>query len=456
MKLTDQQQAFVDAALDDKAGHLCLRARAGTGKTSTILAAVHAILGDGFSPHEINVCAFNKAVQVEIANKLKANDLDWRQASAVTTHSMGFSLVRKAYPGVALDNSKVRKLIFAESGPEFRRVNAIAELVHLAKLEGFGCFEDVEIGDTENWYGMAEHYGVDDDDIDNIVTAAQYIYEKSLEQTNVIDFDDMVLLPLLHDLPATYRKDLVFLDEAQDTSRARRELVKKFLKPKGRMIIVGDDRQAIMGFAGASANALDELVTDMGATVLPLTTTWRCPKSVVALAQEFVPDIEAAEHAADGTIEHRRDFPDELRPTDAILCRNTAPLVKQAYALIRDGVACKVEGRDIGTGLLKALDKWKDVTLIGPFLDRLDRWEASAVASAEARDDGGRVGEIRDRAETLRVVCCAVSERGHKDLASVRDFVGGLFADDVKSKNMLTLATMHRSKGREWRRGVPA
>ena len=50
-----------------------------------------------------------------------------------------------------------------------------------------------------------------------------------------------------------------------------------------------------MGFAGASANALDELIDELQAEVLPLTMTWRCPKAVVRLAQRIVPDIEAAD-----------------------------------------------------------------------------------------------------------------------------------------------------------------
>jgi superfamily I DNA/RNA helicase len=300
---------------------------------------------------------------------------------------------------------------------------------------------------------MIEHYGLPEDALE-LVAAARHFYRMSAARTETIDFDDMVLLPLLLDLPIAYRKDIVFLDEAQDTSRARRALVKMFLKPHGRLMIVGDDRQAIMGFAGASANALDELVEEMDATVLPLTTTWRCPKKVVALAQELVPDIEAAEHAAQGVVSTVSGFPpaDEMRPTDAILCRNTAPLVKRAYALIRDGVACKVEGRDIGAGLIKMLGKWKEITTITPYLDRLAQWKEHEVRRALANGADERIPEICDRADTLRVVCDAVSENHKEELSDVRDFVAGLFADDVKGMGMTTLATMHRSKGREWQR----
>jgi superfamily I DNA/RNA helicase len=453
MNLTLQQQAFIDAVRANKS-HLCLRARAGTGKTSTILAATGVVVRERPAV-EVAICAFNKAVQLEITDKLVKQDLDWRSAAAVTTHSMGFGLLRNLNKDIKFDNGKVKDLILAEDDPFFRRnFTTIAELVHLAKLEGFGAFEDRDVDDTEAWQDMADHFGVSDGPMDNAIKAAQHIYRKSLVRIDICDFDDMVLLPLVRALTARYRKDYVFLDEAQDTSRARRALVKKFLKPNGKLVIVGDDRQAIYGFAGASPDALDELVQEMSAEVLPLTMTWRCPRSVVELAQEFVPDIEAADTAQEGTISHTSALPEGLRPTDSILCRNTAPLVAQAYRLIREGVACKVEGRDIGAGLVKMVDRWKHISKISPFLDQLNQWEHYERERAIAKGDSQRLADVEDRCETMRVVCDAVAARGGTTLDYVKKFITELFADNVKGMGMLTLATMHRAKGREWQRVI--
>jgi len=461
MKLTNQQVAFVDAVVKGS-GHKCLRARAGTGKTSTILEAAVAYI-DAHPTHEVAICAFGKAIQVEIEGKLKKRNIDWKQCQAVTTHSLGFGLVRFAFKGVKVDNYKVRDLLRAENAPVFDKFfGAIGDLVHLAKLEGFGFFDDVQIRDTHAWYEMAAHYGVNGfdntSDMDKVIEAAQTIYEKSLDKTDIVDFDDMVLFPLVHNLVVRFGKDLIFLDEAQDTSRARRALVKKFLKPNGRLMVVGDDRQAIMGFAGASANALDELIDEMDAEVLPLTMTWRCPKAVVKLAQRYVPDIQAADGAVDGTVTQATELPAELRPTDSILCRNTAPLVEQAYALIRRGVACKVEGREIGNGLLRLVDRWKTVSTVPAFLDKLEDWQARETQKAIAKGKEDKVGEIADRCDTLRVICTAVQDKvskqrsGAASLDDVRVFVNELFADDVTKAGLLTLCTYHRSKGREWQR----
>jgi superfamily I DNA/RNA helicase len=138
--------------------------------------------------------------------------------------------------------------------------------------------------------------------MEDIVEVCQQVYRQSLAQTDVIDFDDMILFPLIKNLRVKFGKDVIFLDEAQDLSRARQALARKFLKPSGRLVIVGDDRQAIYGFSGADAAALDNLVQSMNATVLPLSITWRCPKAVVSLAQTIVPDIEAAPTAPEGVV----------------------------------------------------------------------------------------------------------------------------------------------------------
>lgn len=455
MNLTTQQADFIDTLLTTT-GHLCLRARAGTGKTTTILEAVDRYAVK-FPAHEVLVCCFGKAIQREIEGKLKARGhTDWRKVSASTSHSMGWGLVRFVFKS-KIDDNKVRDLIRAQNAPIYNSyAGQIGDLVAYAKLEGFGFFDDVQIGDVGAWYRMAEHFGInafdDTSDMDKVVEAAQVIYRLSLEQTDVVDFSDMVLFPLVKNLRVKFGKDLIFIDEAQDTSRARRALVKKFLKPRGRLIVVGDDRQAIMGFAGASADALDELIHELKATVLPLNVTWRCPKAVVAYAQRLVPDISAADDAPEGEVQHLEALPEELVATDAILCRNTAPLVMTAYSLIRRGIACKVEGRDIGTGLLRILDRWKQLKTITAFLDRLDDYRHRECQKAVAKGKDSRVQEINDRCDTLVTICDAVKAKGSSTLNDVRTFIDGLFSDDVTAQGLLTLCTYHRSKGREWLR----
>lgn len=472
MNPTAQQAAFL-TALTDTRDHLALVARAGCGKTSTILLGVNAFrqqIGG-----EVLVCAFNNSIAKEVKEKLqRAGHTDFRAVGAQTVHSMGWGLVRFAFRlgNDAIQGNKVRDLVDEWSAEadekgrfdtvEFLRAYraTICELVSKAKGEAFGCGHGFpEIGSIEAWAQLAAHHDVDglDDpeETQKVYEASQYIYRKSLARRDVLDYDDMILFPLAFRMVVKFQKDLVIVDEAQDLSRARWALIRKFVKPHGRVVAVGDDRQAIYGFAGADADSLPNIIRELGATVLPLSQTFRCPKAVVAEAQRLVPDIEAAGHYL-GTVE--RCAPEDLDAlvaslgaTDAVLCRNTAPLITLAYQLIRAGKPCKVEGRAIGQGLIAMVRKWK-VTTIAQFLGRLKQWEEREIQKAQAAGNDAKVEEIEDKAMTLREIAKACQEKGQQSIEAMVAFIDGLFADEPKG--MTVLATYHRSKGREWPRVI--
>jgi superfamily I DNA/RNA helicase len=134
-----------------------------------------------------------------------------------------------------------------------------------------------------------------------------------------------------------------------------------------------------------------------------------------------------------------------LRQSDAILCRNTAPLVSLAYTLIRRDIPCHVEGRDIGAGLLVLVNKWK-LTRVDAFLERLERWEIAQRERMKAKNNEVAAESIADKAETLRVMC-----EGCATLEEVRTRIKRLFQDTENGHTKtLTLSTVHKSKGREW------
>ena len=430
MARTVQKENFISAVLkaarNGGGKNFCLQARAGTGKTSAVVDLVDDYTAE-FKSHEVTVCAYNKAAADELKVRLEKLGVDWKKLNAATVHSLGFGLVRFAFKGVAVKQFKVRDLIEAQNAPVYREfTGAIEQLVGLAKIEGFGFFPDCNVGDASAWYKIADHYDVngfdDTSSMDAVVQAAQHIYTLSLEQTDVIDFDDMILFPLVKKLRVRFQKDLLIVDEAQDTGRARQALLRKFVKPTGIMLVVGDDRQGIYAFAGAQADALDQLIEGLGAQVFPLTVCWRCPKAVIREAQKLVPDIEWAPDAAEGSVSAAEQMPDKMEATDAILCRNTAPLIVQAYALLRKGIACRVEGREIGTGLVKMVNRWKTAKTIDKFLVRLEDYKEREVQNALAKKNEAKAEEVRDRCETLVHLCNVCLEKKQSSLARPSGF----------------------------------
>ena len=169
--------------------------------------------------------------------------------------------------------------------------------------------------------------------IDTLIDYSSNILRISNRDRRVIDFDDMLLFTLLY--KSQFKKyDFVFIDEAQDTNGVQRTILKKLLKPQGRLIAVGDPYQAIYGFRGADSSAMDMIVDEFGAKVLPLSISYRCAKSVVEEANKYMPDIKAFEGSPNGSVEYLDRYElDTFSSEDAILCRNTAPLIKMAYSL---------------------------------------------------------------------------------------------------------------------------
>lgn len=457
--LSPQQSDFVEALLHTTS-HLALRARAGCGKTFTIIQAVQAFLREHPSA-ELGVTAYNTKIKDEVKGKLEELKIDWRSCSADTAHGMGFGLLRFRFKLTRDDINKNKVADIVRSLQDRSKIcrdqaEAIGSLVAKAKLVGFGAFEDLPIANTGLWRELALAYDLDDFDdeatFDRVIEASKYVYKLSLQDTTQVDFDDMVLLPLYYRIRVRFTKDVLFVDEAQDLSRVRRSLLRMFVKERtGRIVIVGDNRQAIYAFSGADCDSFDLFVKEWSAMVYPLDVTRRCPKSVVSLAQTIVPDFTAHEDAPEGFVGSLDTLPPDLGPGDAILCRNTAPLITLAYGLIKRRVPCKVEGKEIGQGLVFLVRKWK-VKTTAALTGRLDGYLTRELAklAEKPNKDEQKMEALRDKVESLKFIISECEIKNKHSVDDAVDFINSLFGEDVTG--CVVLCTYHRSKGREWLR----
>lgn len=446
------QQSTIFDWVENGSGSAVIEAVAGAGKTTTLIESLKLTQGN------VAFCAYNKAIANEISERVAPLQLGNR-IKAGTVHSFGNAMLRKAFSRTKLDSKKLN--IIADKVVEKRFIRTfVVNAVSMAKQVGIGII--CPISDTRSWIKMIDHYSLQDSlpkyaNLEDGIEEAKKVLQISNKNCDkIIDFDDMVYIPVLNKLRAQ-QFDWVFLDEAQDTNSVRRELVKLLLSPKGRLVAVGDSRQAIYGFTGADHEALDNISNEFSAIRLPLTTTYRCPKEVVKVANQWVDHIEAAETAPEGVVDYS-DLGTLLKegaftPEDVVLCRVTKPLVSLAFKFINNGQPCKVEGRKIGAGLVKLIKKWK-VDTVGELYSQIDKWYSAEIASAMEHDSGARCEYIDDQAATLRVLAdqCDRSD----DVSVVINLIESLFGDTEdgnggKSK-VLTLSTIHRAKGREWNR----
>lgn len=456
-----QQQAVLDWVENGK-GSLNLVARAGCGKTSTLLMVTRKTKG------ETILLAYNKAIAEEIKVRLVQGGTHTK-ASAQTVHALGFSSWMRVAKDAKVAHDKVAKIVrgFSQKPDDFyvRNVPNICKLVSLAKQCAFGFL--VPITNQQAWFDMAEHHNIEDDladedTIDQLVNASIMVLEKSIAlDRQEIDFDDMILAPLVHNAPV-YEKDWILLDEAQDTNSARRALALKCLKPiTGRLIAVGDDRQAIYGFTGADSDAMDLIKNQLNSQELKLTVTYRCPKAVVKEANRLVPDLVAHESAPEGIVRAIATSDKDGQPwfkteppaiTSAILCRNTKPLIEQAYQFLAAGIGCKVEGREIGEGLVSLAKRWKNVSTTHQLAVKLADYKVKEMQKFLAKGQEDRAEAVEDKVGALMAVISRVNSQSQYLVQDVVTSIRSLFGDTKAGEKprVVTLATVHKSKGREW------
>lgn len=455
-----QQEAIFQWVLTGT-GSAFVEAVAGAGKTTTLIGVLRILRGSvAFVAYNTKIVAEIKARVARLEQELGVRFPNLRVG---TFHSFGFQAWRRVHPGV-------------KSGPEASREKRdmtvaklkehkvpeglhgfVLKLVSLAKQRAIGLHGAVD--DESLWYDIVDHFDLayETEDQDQIAEGVRWAirslkYHMALAP-KIIDFDDMNFMPVVTGC-RMWENDWILVDEAQDTNPARRAMARKMLRPNGRAIWVGDKHQAVYGFQGADADAVDRIMETFGCSALPLTVTYRCPKSVVALARGIVSHIEAHESAPDGVVRtidagpgSRNLLQESLTAADAVLCRNTKPLVELAYQLIRSGVACHVEGKDIGMGLLKLVNRWS-VRDLDALRDRLEDFQSREVQKLLAKGKETQAEAMSDRVGTVLAVADSC-----KTVDELRQRIASMFVDgDNEQKPTLTLATAHRSKGREWQR----
>ena len=453
---------FVPSALQERIfdfartgrGSAVVEAVAGSGKSTTMVQLLPLLRGT------VQMFAFNAPIAAELREKIKKLEertgRELRGVRASTFHSVGFSAILKKLdrkPGdVTLDGGKVQKLareLLSEEDAE-RYGSFSAKLVAHAKGRGFGAIMPASLDD---WRNIIEHHDLFlDDELaseDRAIEVARSLLRASNEAAlaGSLDFDDQLYLPLLWRL-SLWQNDVVIVDEAQDTNNVRRALARKCLKPSGRLFAVGDSRQAIYGFTGATNDALDLIAREFSATRLPLNVSYRCPRAVAAEARAFVPNFEAAAGAAEGAV-LSSSLKDALArgllgAEDAILCRNTAPLVSLAFVLIARGTGCTILGKDIGAGLA-ALVKKRKAKGIDQLIEKLEAFRDAEVEKLAAKGQDAKAESLKDRVTCVLTVIDHLEERTVPGLLKK---IEGMFSEGGR---LLQLGTVHKVKGKEYR-----
>lgn len=446
---TAEQEAIFTAALTSQTS-LLIEAYAGCGKTSTM-----EMLAAKLSPCSALALAFNVRIKKELEIRLPS----WFQVK--TMNGLGHGAWNKTIgKSCEVDERKIGKIITAlekeaqiDLSPD--QWSAIREAVNKARQAGmipakFNQFRSLVPDNPDQW----GNYFDEAEPAPRLLAFARTVLVRSIEMAfrGQLDYDDQIYMSALFN--GTYPKhDLVLVDEAQDLSPLNHRQVQKVAGPSGRLIVVGDPKQAIYAFRGADSQSMTKLRGLRPEwTVLPLTTTFRCPQAVVARQQRHAEGFNAAPTAPEGKILELQaewswqDISDLRLPGEsiAVLCRNNAPIVKLAFKLIRQNIGCQMLGRDIGKNLETLAKKIvRPGASLAEAVAGVRSWISSESSLAQANDKPEKVAGITDRGECLIAVLEGGQCQTPTDLAPT---IKALF----ESSRGVTLASIHRSKGLEW------
>lgn len=302
-KVITPTQEQIDAA-QSKAATSLVKAGPGTGKTATLMMRVQHLLATGAKPEELLLLTYSNRAARELVDRLKELGVDKAHDMWVGTfHAFGLEFLRK--------NCEQFGLV-----PRFGVADKMAEIAVLEpEIYGLGLQWFNPLGDPLDWlktvveaiqrakdemadaatYSAAVEQAANDAPADLLarrrdVAKLYSCYEsKTKDNSRLVDMGDLVMLPALAltNEYETYKASVgrfkhILVDEYQDVNRASAELVKALATHADTLWVVGDARQAIYRFRGASMRSIVHFGDDYPKhTPFPLNENRRSYEEVV-------------------------------------------------------------------------------------------------------------------------------------------------------------------------------
>lgn len=269
-------------------------AKAGAAKTTTCVWSMDYIpKGESLLGPAVIMLAFNKNIATTLQQRVP------KGCVASTFHSLGLRALKDSgivQQNVKIESGKCRKMVWNACDRNDPDIQNIIRLVSLCK----SVPRRPEDWDDALLKDLAVRYDFNFDVPNRAFRVVLRVLENSFTNTEEIDFDDMLWLPVL--LNASFDKyDYIYVDEAQDTNDIQLEILERLCKPAkvdpfyvkfepspSRLIAVGDPHQAIYGFRGANSDSMQRIAARFSCTTLPLTVSYRCSKRVVREAQKYL------------------------------------------------------------------------------------------------------------------------------------------------------------------------
>lgn len=301
----DQQKIVLDSS---KA--LLVIAGAGSGKTFTILGKVQYLIKRlNFKEKDILCISLTNDTVKNLKDKLLNLSFD---ITVLTFHKLGLTILQKFNENIGISSEDYLNMIIDEyflSYVMFKKElkRKFMKYLDLRLFENFlnsykyGCLKnliftaihliksnDIDLKDVLRIYNRCFF----DKTIMKYIVDIYLIYKRELEGSGLIDFDDMIneatKLVKRNNIDLGYK--YVIIDEYQDTSIARYNLIKAIIDVSGSKIMaVGDDWQSIYRFTGCELSIFLNFKEYFdNANILPMGNTYRNSQELIDVASAFI------------------------------------------------------------------------------------------------------------------------------------------------------------------------
>ena len=267
--LNTQQQKIID----DSSDRLLVLAAAGVGKTTVLIEKIRTIItSKRYDPQRVLAITFSNKAANEMKQRLGTDT----NVNIFTFHAFCARILRNYGDRIAIcqhfqisDSPSVLKTIYGDHAYKY----PYSVLERLRNL-GYDIKDVVNPDDLEIYQK----------------------YRKHCQIKNIIDFQDLIIYVLSAlQTDIEFRKfiqskyDYILVDEFQDTNIAQLELIKHITNEKTKLLVVGDDCQAIHEWRGANVtNILYFKKHFPNSNQLLLEKNYRSQKNILEMANRLI------------------------------------------------------------------------------------------------------------------------------------------------------------------------
>jgi DNA helicase-2/ATP-dependent DNA helicase PcrA len=477
--VTNDAKAILDSLDEDQSaaasalrGPVCIIAGPGSGKTRTITHRIAYGVATGvFNPDLVLALTYTNRAASEIRSRLR--QLDTQNVAVRTFHSAALSQLQYFWP--QLTGSAAPKLLTNKRS----LISEVAALLGLRLTESQISelvaeieFLKYSLNDLPQYFLMGR--------LPSFLSQEQFSdlvdrYQDQKLQRRLMDWEDTLLLctGLLRNEPrllSHFQQQYRFftVDEYQDISPLQEGLLRTWLGERSELCVVGDPRQTIYSFAGATSEFLLDFANQYSdASVFELNRNYRSGSEIVASANRILPDnplqsirqiqgvvsktqFASAQQEAKEVAKSISNSLSKQKAADvAILARTNSQLNLFENELASLGVKTQVRGQGrffrqpLVAQAISAIRALSVTELREPLFIEVSKILSSLGWSSQPRAD--------ETWESLNWFFQVLDELGEPTLTEyIRELDERERSGHEPTKDAVTLATVHGTKGLEW------